>query len=69
MAYLLGVLILGYKKGLSPLLGSHCRFAPSCSDFALTALKTKPLPTASFLILQRIARCHPFHSGGYDPVP
>lgn len=58
-----------YKRFLSPLLGTHCRFYPSCSDYARQALIEHGLLKGSALSLARIARCHPFHPGGYDPVP
>jgi len=61
--------ILGYRYLLSPLLGPRCRFYPSCSAYALEALETHGAARGSWLSLRRIARCHPWHAGGYDPVP
>ncbi|MCY4043066.1 MAG: membrane protein insertion efficiency factor YidD [Candidatus Dadabacteria bacterium] len=57
-----------YRTAVSPLLGPHCRFHPSCSQYAADALKTHGLKTGGFMALGRIARCHPLSRGGYDPV-
>ncbi|NOZ04619.1 MAG: membrane protein insertion efficiency factor YidD [FCB group bacterium] len=57
-----------YKYTLSPLLGNQCRFHPTCSTYAIEALKTKTFNRAVLLIIVRISKCHPYHSGGYDPV-
>ena len=61
--------IAGYRRFVSPLLGPRCRFAPSCSEYALTALAEHGAARGLWLATARIARCHPFHPGGYDPVP
>jgi hypothetical protein len=66
---LLLVLIKAYRYCLSPLLGPSCRFFPSCSDFAAEAIDKHGAGYGSWLTLKRIARCHPWHPGGYDPVP
>ena len=58
-----------YKLCISPLLGPRCRFYPSCSSYAITAIQTHGLLTGSWLGLKRLLRCHPWHPGGYDPVP
>jgi putative membrane protein insertion efficiency factor len=63
------LLVRLYRATLSPLLPRACRFHPSCSAYAEEALARRPLANALWLILRRIARCHPFHPGGYDPVP
>ncbi|XEM48876.1 membrane protein insertion efficiency factor YidD [Agaribacterium sp. ZY112] len=63
------LLIRIYQLFISPLLGPHCRFNPSCSSYALQALKTHGLFRGSFLSLNRIRKCHPWHEGGDDPVP
>ncbi len=55
---------------LLPRIGpSPCRFAPSCSAYALQALQLHGAARGSWLTLRRLARCHPFHAGGFDPVP
>ena len=67
------VLCLGairlYQILLSPLLGPTCRFAPSCSQYTYEAIQNHGLARGLFLGVKRLARCHPFHPGGYDPVP
>ena len=62
------LLIKFYRFVLSPVLPRTCRFHPTCSQYALDALKEKSLPSAVLLIMKRLSRCHPLHSGGYDPV-
>ena len=62
-------LIRAYQWLLSPLLGPRCRFYPSCSQYALEALRAHGALQGSFLALRRLLRCHPWHAGGYDPVP
>jgi putative membrane protein insertion efficiency factor len=62
-------LIRGYKKLLSPLLGQHCRFTPSCSSYAYDAIKKYGLIKGIFLGTKRLLKCHPFQPGGIDPVP
>jgi len=66
---LLRRLINGYRRWLSPLLGSRCRFHPSCSVYARTALARHGSLRGSWLALWRILRCHPLSAGGDDPVP
>ena len=68
-ARVLTVLITGYRRFISPLLGPHCRFAPSCSAYALEAVRVHGALRGSWLAVRRIARCHPFNPGGLDPVP
>jgi len=65
----LRALILAYRYALSPWLGAHCRFHPSCSAFALEALEVHGPWRGSALALGRLLRCHPWQPGGYDPVP
>lgn len=62
-------LIRAYQLGISPLLGPRCRFYPSCSHYAQEALYIHGLRRGGWLALRRIARCHPWHPGGVDPVP
>ena len=59
----------GYRRFVSPLLGNHCRFHPTCSRYALDALRTHGCWRGGAMALSRILRCHPFHPGGFDPVP
>jgi len=61
--------VSAYRRFLSPLLGPRCRFAPTCSAYAVGALSTHGAGRGSWLALRRIARCHPFNPGGHDPVP
>jgi uncharacterized protein len=68
-ARLLMLPIAGYQRFISPLLPPRCRFAPSSSEYALTALAEHGAACGLWLAVKRIARCHPFHPGGYDPVP
>lgn len=67
--YLLIVLIRGYQVLLSPLLPSSCRYVPSCSAYGLEAVQKHGAWRGGWLAVKRIARCHPFRPGGYDPVP
>jgi hypothetical protein len=62
-------LIRGYRYVLSPLLGNHCRFYPSCSRYAIEALETHGPLKGLRLSGSRLLRCHPWHHGGHDPVP
>ena len=73
MKRLLNALLIGairaYQILLSPLLPPVCRFEPSCSNYGLQALRTHGPFAGTWLTTKRICRCHPFHPGGYDPVP
>ncbi|WP_106478179.1 membrane protein insertion efficiency factor YidD [Phytohalomonas tamaricis] len=61
--------VKGYQYGISPLLGPRCRFWPTCSYYAIEALRTHGPLSGSWLTLKRLGKCHPFHAGGVDPVP
>jgi putative membrane protein insertion efficiency factor len=69
MRFVLKFLIRGYQLAISPLLGPSCRFYPSCSHYALEAIDTHGALRGIWLTIKRISRCHPFHEGGFDPVP
>lgn len=69
MGKILIILVRAYRYGISPFLGQHCRFYPSCSSYAETALRQHGGWKGSWLTLRRLARCHPWHTGGCDPVP
>jgi putative membrane protein insertion efficiency factor len=62
-------LLYAYRIGISPWLGQHCRFYPSCSRYAMAAFKRHGLLKGGWLTLRRLLRCHPFHPGGVDLVP
>lgn len=61
--------ILLYRLVVSPLIGPRCRFAPSCSEYAMLALARHGPLRGSWLALRRVTRCHPLNAGGHDPVP
>ena len=63
------LLVEAYRVALSPLLGGHCRFWPSCSVYAQEAIRKHGARRGVLLAARRLLRCHPFHSGGLDPVP
>lgn len=58
-----------YRYAISPLLGDNCRFYPSCSEYAVTAIARHGAVKGLWLAMRRLLRCHPWHHGGYDPVP
>ena len=58
-----------YQRAASPLLGGHCRFQPTCSQYAIEALGKRGFVTGGLLALRRLARCHPLGGSGFDPVP
>lgn len=66
---LLQLLIAAYQMLISPLLGPRCRYYPSCSQYAREALRLWGLRRGGVLAVHRLARCHPWHPGGTDPVP
>jgi len=69
MKRILLALIRGYQYLFRPLLGANCRFAPSCSDYAAEAVMKRGALKGTLLAVRRVLRCHPYHPGGYDPVP
>ena len=69
MVALLLLPLRGYQRFISPLTAPHCRYAPTCSAYAVEALQVHGPLRGSWLAIRRVARCHPFHAGGYDPVP
>ena len=69
IARLLALLVRLYRVLISPLLPPACRFYPSCSAYAVTALERHGAVHGTFLVVKRLCRCHPFHPGGIDPVP
>lgn len=69
MRQVLIALLRAYRYLISPLLGPSCRFSPSCSGYAIEAIRLHGAARGSWLAIRRILRCHPFHPGGWDPVP
>jgi putative membrane protein insertion efficiency factor len=66
---LLLLILRGYKRFISPLLPPACRFEPTCSVYAMGAISKHGALKGSWLAFRRLMRCHPFHPGGFDPVP
>ncbi|SEQ30485.1 hypothetical protein SAMN05421693_12338 [Ectothiorhodospira magna] len=69
MRKILIFLIQVYRYTLSPFIGQHCRFTPSCSCYGMEAIEKHGALRGLWLTIRRLARCHPFCEGGYDPVP
>ncbi|MDR1806311.1 MAG: membrane protein insertion efficiency factor YidD [Propionibacteriaceae bacterium] len=69
MKWLLIGFVKAWRAVISPAYGNVCKFYPSCSAYGLEALQVHGALKGSWLILRRLARCHPWSSGGYDPVP
>ncbi|MDO8310350.1 MAG: membrane protein insertion efficiency factor YidD [Sideroxyarcus sp.] len=63
------LLIRAYQLAISPMLGNRCRFYPSCSEYSMEALRRYGLLRGLWLAVRRVGRCHPWHPGGYDPIP
>lgn len=62
-------LLEAYRAWISPLLGRHCRYEPTCSAYAIEAVRRGGVMRGGVLAVRRVARCHPFAPGGLDPVP
>ncbi len=69
MKYVLIFLIRIYQKAISPFFPSSCRFYPSCSHYGVEALRQHGTLRGGWLTIKRISKCHPYHEGGFDPVP
>jgi putative membrane protein insertion efficiency factor len=69
MKTLLLMLVRAYQLGVSPFLGQNCRFYPSCSNYAVEAIREYGAFKGSLLATRRLCKCHPWHPGGLDPVP
>lgn len=69
MKTVLLLLLRAYRLLVSPLLGASCRFYPSCSQYASEAIERHGALHGSWLAVKRVGRCHPWHPGGFDPVP
>ncbi|HVF40173.1 MAG TPA: membrane protein insertion efficiency factor YidD [Gemmatimonadaceae bacterium] len=63
------LVIRGYQLWISPLFPASCRYYPTCSAYAIEAIEKHGVASGSWLAIRRIARCHPFRPGGFDPVP
>ena len=63
------VMLRFYKREISPMLPPCCRYTPTCSEYAMQAVEKYGVVKGGWLAAKRILRCHPFHEGGYDPVP
>jgi putative membrane protein insertion efficiency factor len=69
LKYLALKLIRAYQILISPMLGQTCRFSPTCSSYSMQAIERFGFFKGSWLTGRRLLRCHPFHPGGYDPIP
>jgi len=69
MTRILLIFIKAYQYLISPMLGPSCRFTPTCSEYAAQAVKKYGAIKGLWLSVKRVGRCHPWHDGGYDPLP
>ena len=69
MKSLLVFIIKAYQYLISPWLGNNCRYHPNCSEYAQTAIEEYGALKGSWMAIKRLSRCHPYHEGGFDPVP
>ncbi|MCP3031303.1 membrane protein insertion efficiency factor YidD [Halobacillus sp. A1] len=69
MKHVMIALISFYRKWISPMTPPSCRFQPTCSEYGIESFKRFGFLKGSFLTVKRISKCHPFHKGGFDPVP
>lgn len=69
MQKILILFVKAYRLLISPFLGNNCRYYPTCSEYAMTAIERHGPVRGSWLAIKRIGRCHPWHPGGVDPVP
>ncbi|MDR0933527.1 MAG: membrane protein insertion efficiency factor YidD [Burkholderiaceae bacterium] len=69
MQWLLFILLRAYQLCISPFLGQNCRFYPTCSQYAIEAVSIHGGIKGLFLAARRLCKCHPWHAGGFDPVP
>lgn len=69
MTRILLLLVKAYQFMISPMLGPSCRYTPTCSEYAVQALTRYGAIKGLWLSIKRVGRCHPWHDGGYDPLP
>ncbi|MDO9281690.1 MAG: membrane protein insertion efficiency factor YidD [Methylotenera sp.] len=69
MARLLVGVVKAYQLILSPMLGQQCRFYPTCSQYAIEAIRKHGAFLGTYFTVRRLLRCHPWHAGGHDPIP
>ena len=69
LAHVLRGLLAAYRYSLSPLIGSHCRYQPTCSDYAMQAIARHGGMVGGWMTVRRLLRCHPWGGSGFDPVP